>query len=156
MKAITLILLSLSVVGCSKVIDAPKTIDEAKPLLTKRWVQSPLHCQSLLDERITDFTFTNEGVITSGNLSKGVYSFYKNPDMQAMVNNYIDSNEKCPAIPKSGSPFALIQFASYEQSYVLAVFLGNDFMLRIINDEIYPVLPFPENSDYLKELHYAN
>lgn len=156
-RSITSVLLCAALAACSPYPDLPATMDEAKPMIIKRWVQSPKHCQGLLDDRILDFTFIEEGVQSGGATVKGSYTFYDDKDVERVFSDYLKANHNCTKpIPEDEAPFQMIKFSTYEQRFILAVFPGQDFMLRLVGGEVFPVIPFPEGSDYLRTLNYEN
>jgi hypothetical protein len=155
LKIVILSLLCATLLACSPSPELPVTIDEAKHQIAKRWLQSPRHCQGLLDDRLSDFTLMEDG-IKIGSLSvKGSYSFYDNEEAHRYFSEFLRANANCiGAFPKTDSPFQMVKFSTYEQQFILAVFEGQQFMLRLVDTEVFPVIPFPDGSDYLRTLKY--
>lgn len=157
LKFLTLSLFCVTLLACSPSPELPTNIDEAKHTIIKRWLQSPKHCQGLLDDRLSDFTLMQDGINFGGLSVKGSYSFYDNEDAQRYFSDFLKGNRNCSrTLPESNAPFRMIQFSTYEQRFILAVFEGQQFMLRLVDNEVFPVIPFPDGSDYLRKLNYEN
>ncbi|WP_240224739.1 hypothetical protein [Rheinheimera hassiensis] len=157
LKSLTPALLCAVLLACSPNPEQPASIEGVKQMIIKRWLQSPKHCQGLLDDQISDFTFLEEGIKSGGAIVKGSYSFYDNEDAHKHFYEFLKANSNCDRnFPKTDTPFLMIKFSTFEQTFILAVFEGQEFMLRLVGNEVFPVIPFPDDSDYLRTLNYED